>query len=248
MDKLWIIARKDLREAFRSRTTYFYIVILIFLSFTYFSTYMALANQVKNSNGGHAALVQVSQFYINSLINTLPLWYAVFICTIFAAYSVIVDKARRNLESLMATPVSLNQIWMAKTLAVAFPSIVIALIETLLVYLVMSFAVISPTVGSVLIPDAVAIVTAVVLAPVLIFVIVAIVIYFQLVMANPRIANFAFTGIFLLLFFGGSYLSGRGQSQPYSLVYIAIIITGGVAAYILSRRLTKEKVVLSSKG
>jgi ABC-type Na+ efflux pump permease subunit len=32
MNKLWIIARKDIREAFRSRTTYFYIVILIFLS------------------------------------------------------------------------------------------------------------------------------------------------------------------------------------------------------------------------
>jgi ABC-type Na+ efflux pump permease subunit len=148
------------------------------------------------------------------LINTLPLWYAVFICTVFAAYSVIVDKAKRNLESLMATRVSIKQIWMSKTLAVAFPSIVIALIETLLVYLVMSFWVIRPAVGSIIIPDPITIVTAVILAPAVIFIIAAIVIYFQLVIANPRIANFAFTGIFLLLFFGGSFLSGSGQAQP----------------------------------
>ncbi len=114
----------------------------------------------------------------------------------------------------MATRVSIKQIWMSKTLAVAFPSIVIALIETLLVYLVMSFWVIRPAVGSIIIPDPITIVTAVILAPAVIFIIAAIVIYFQLVIANPRIANFAFTGIFLLLFFGGSFLSGSGQAQP----------------------------------
>jgi ABC-2 type transport system permease protein len=248
MSKLWIIARKDIREAFRSRSTYIYIALLIVLSFSYVSTYISLINQIKENHGTQATLLQASQVFLNSLVYTLPLWYAVFICTIFATYSVIVDKAKRNLESLMATPVSLKIIWMAKTLAVTLPSIIIAFIVAFIAYVLINLAVVIPDVGSFVAPSPIAIFTSIVLIPLLIFAIAALVIYLQLVISNPRIANFAFTAVFLLLFFGGSFLGRTGMELSFGLIYIGLIIVCGIVAYFLSRSLTKEKVVLSSKG
>ena len=37
-NKLWIIAKKDIGEAFRSRSTYFVIIIMIVLTVTYIAS------------------------------------------------------------------------------------------------------------------------------------------------------------------------------------------------------------------
>ena len=60
------------------------------------------------------------------------------ICGVFSAYAIIMDKAKRTLESLLATPVSLRQIWLGKSLAVALPSVAIALLVSLLALLAMN--------------------------------------------------------------------------------------------------------------
>ena len=39
MGKVFIIAKKDIKEAFRSRTTYFYVLFLCFLSVQYFASF-----------------------------------------------------------------------------------------------------------------------------------------------------------------------------------------------------------------
>ena len=44
MNKIWVIARKDIGEAFRSRSTYVFIVIMLFLTFSYVSSYHAHVN------------------------------------------------------------------------------------------------------------------------------------------------------------------------------------------------------------
>jgi ABC-2 type transport system permease protein len=244
MNKLWVIARKDIREAFRSRSTYLYIALLFFLTFTYFSTYTSLIGKETNP----AQINAKSLLFINSIISTLPMMYGVLICTIFAAYSVIVEKAKRNLESLMCTPVSLKKIWMAKALAVTLPSVIIALGVTLLGYIIMNIVLIIPRTGAFVIPGFPEIINAVIIVPFLIFAVVSLVIYLQLVIANPRIANLAFTGIFLLLFFGANIITQMGLDWNFSIIYLIIIALCGAVCLLLSRSLTKERVMLSSKG
>jgi ABC-type transport system involved in multi-copper enzyme maturation permease subunit len=39
MNKIWVIARKDISEAFRSRSTYVIIIIMIILTISYISGY-----------------------------------------------------------------------------------------------------------------------------------------------------------------------------------------------------------------
>lgn len=182
MNQVWVIAKKDIRESIRSRTTYIYIVFLFLLAFSSFTTYSVLAHQ---NAGNKVALVEASRIFLNNITYTLPMWYAILVCTVFATYSVVVEKAKRNMESLMATPVSLNKIWMGKTLAVVLPSVVIATVVTILAYLIMSVVLVVPHTGIFIAPSALAIISALILVPSVIFTVTALVIYIQLIISNP---------------------------------------------------------------
>jgi ABC-type Na+ efflux pump permease subunit len=248
MDKIWIIARKDIKEAFRSRSTYIFILIMLVLTVSYFSSYNALINNLHRQNADQQAIIGASQVFLNNIIYVIPMIYSIFVCTIFANYSVILDKAKRNIESLMATPVNLNQIWIGKSLAVTLPSIIIGIGVAVVMYVVMNVAFVIPRTGQFIIPDPLAIMSTFIIVPILVFAIVMIVINVQLVISNPRIANFVFTGIFLILLFGVNALGGLGIEVSFGLIYIGAIVICAAISWILSRSLTREKVILSSKG
>jgi ABC-type Na+ efflux pump permease subunit len=244
MKKIWIIARKDISEAFRSRSTYVFAVIMLLVYFSYVNNY---SNAVKTL-ATQQAVNDFSRSFLNGMAYILPMMFSIFVCSIFANYSVIVDKAKRNIESLMATPISVEQLWIGKSLAVTLPSVVFGVCVSILGYAIMNFGVVVPNTHSFIFPDVLAIVTAILIVPVLVFSIVAVVIYIQLIISNPRIANLVFSGIFILLIFGVNALGGLGVSIGYfSLVYLGLIVVCAVVSYILSRSLTKEKVLLSSK-
>ena len=239
-NKLWIIAKKDIGEAFRSRSTYFVIIIMIVLTATYIAGYV---DTVKDYDKQQA--ITYSRIFLDSLAYIMPMMFSIFVCSVFANYSVIVDKAKRNIESLMATPVSIKQIWLGKSLAVTLPSLLVGITIAILSYCVMDFWFVMPKTGIFIIPNIWAIVSAVLLVPALLFAIVSIVTYIQLVVTNPRIGNFVFSGIFFLLLIGVNTLSGVGLS--FALIYLGVIIVCTVISYFLSFSLTKERVLLSSK-
>jgi ABC-2 type transport system permease protein len=247
MGKIWIVARKDILESFRSRSTYVYIVVMFVLTFSYYGTYSSQINSLIRQNASQTQIREVSAIILNTIAYILPMMYSIFVCTIFANYSVVVDKAKHNIESLMVTPISLRQIWMGKALAVTLPSIAIGITVALISYVIINLVAAVPRAGGFVVPEAFAIVTALVIVPALIFAIVALVIYVQLVISNPRIANLVFTAIFLLLLFGVNILSGLGISINVGLIYLGVMAVCAVIALRLSRSLTKEKVVLSSK-
>jgi ABC-2 type transport system permease protein len=246
MSKAWVIARKDIREASRSRSTYFYIVLLCLLSVPFLSTLREVLNASLRQGVTLITLQNVIQTYVNNASYTLPLVLTMLICGIFSAYSVIIEKARRTLESLLATPVSLRQIWIGKSLAVTLPSVIISLVVAFAAITALNFIFVVPRVGHVIFPDPVSILTAIVFIPVVTFFIVAIVGFLQLVIFNPRIANFAFTVIFLVVYF--TTILGNASVPNLNYIFIGVAGVLGIATLILSRFLDKEKVVLSSKG
>lgn len=248
MKKPWIIARKDIREALHSRSTYIYVAIMIGLSFTYLSSYNSVMESLKSSHAASQSIYEASRAFLNSITYALPLMYSILICTIFAAYSVIVDKAKRNLESLMVTPLSLRQIWAGKALAVTLPSVIIGLAVSILGYVIINFTSVVPQTGQFIFPEPLAILTAFIIVPLLVLAVVFIVIYMQLIISNPRVANLAFTAIFLILFFGANILTSLGININFSFIYLAVAALCGAASYLFSRSLTKERVLMSSKG
>ncbi len=244
-NKLLVIARKDIGEAFRSRSTYVVILVMLVLTFSYISVY---SEYVKSLNNDQQSIRAYSRVFLNSLAYILPMMFSIFVCSVFANYAVIVDKAKRNLESLMATPVSIKQIWMGKSLAVTLPSIVIGITVAIVSFLVMDIWFVMPKAGTFIFPGIWAIVSALIIVPILLFTIVSIVTYIQLVITNPRIGNFVFSGIFFLLLFGLNALGGLGVSTSYlALIYLGVIALCAAISYFLSFSLTKERVLLSNK-
>jgi ABC-2 type transport system permease protein len=245
MNKIWIISRKDISDVFRSRSTYVFLVIMIFLTFVYISIYNSNVKELKNNT---LSINNYSRAYLSTLAYILPLMFSNFICSIFANYAVIVDKAKRNIESLMATPVSIKQIWMGKSLAVTLPSTGIGIGMAIISYLVLDIGFVMPKTGSFISPGIVPIVSALIIIPILLFTIVAIVTYIQLTITNPRIGNFVFSGVFIILLIVGETLLGMGLSTNFlALIYLILILVCTGIVYLLSFSLTKERVLLSSK-
>jgi hypothetical protein len=97
-------------------------------------------------------------------------------------------------------------------------------------------------------PAAMAVVSALIIIPALVFSIVAIVINIQLIIANPKLANLVFTFMFVLVLLGVTAFGGLGVSLNYlPLVYVGIITLCALVSFVMARILTKEKVLLSSK-
>jgi hypothetical protein len=107
---------------------------------------------------------------------------------------------------------------------------------------------IMPKTNSFIWPDFVAGISTLILVPVLVFTIVSIVTFIQLVITNPRIGNFVFSGFFFLLLLGSNLPAILGLPYSYfALIYLGFIVICGAVSWVLSHSLTKEKVLLSSK-
>jgi ABC-2 type transport system permease protein len=242
--KIWIIASKDVSEAFRSRSIYLVGVVGAIFAFSFGAAY----NRNLAANASAAVITGYSRDFLSMVVYIVPLMYSIIICNVFSNYTVVLDKARRNIESLMATPVSIKQVWLGKSLSVVLPSLVLGLGVSIIVFLGFEFVLVIPNAHAFIVPEALSFVTALIVVPVLIFTIVSVVTNIQLVIANPRIANLVFTAIFILLVLGFNLLGKFGATMSYfALAYLGVAALCVVIDLILSRSLTKEKVLLSSK-
>jgi ABC-type transport system involved in multi-copper enzyme maturation permease subunit len=168
----------------------------------------------------------------------------------FGSLPVTKEKINGNIESLLATPLSPRSIWMGKCLAVFLPGFVISIASTLIVVLAVNFAAVMPATGSFVLPASV-LLTSFLVNPLLFFGLLAFIVLFCLA-NNPDIA---ITPSFIVgfgLMIGIPVGVGLGvidlASWSFTLWYLAGTVIACSAVLYLSRLLTKENVVLSSKG
>ncbi len=248
MDKVWIVAKKDIIEAFKSKITILYILVLFLLPLTYFEVVKDSLNTLIKEGQSPSTIRDTAQALVNIASYTLPLTLAMLICAFFSNSGIVMDKAKHTLESLLATPMSLRKIWLGKSLSVALPSILISLFVTFLIIIFLNIAIINPKVDSFVLPGALSIATSLIITPLMTFLVVAIVSVLQLTIANPRIANLAFSVIFLGIYIYLQTISKPSVTWYFALIYLsAMVVLVGITA-LLDRILTKEKIVLSSKG
>jgi ABC-type Na+ efflux pump permease subunit len=191
MHKILVIAKKDLRDLGRTRSTYLYLLVLILVSWPYFSGLTSQISSLKES-ASPADVQAWCQVFINSMVCTLPFALTMLLCSAFSAYTIVLEKAKRTLESLMSTPISLRQIWIGKSLSVALPGVAAGLVVTYVVLAILNYWVLIPQVGGLILPQPLSVFSSVIVMPLLAFMLVLIVSYFQLTMANPRIASLAY--------------------------------------------------------
>jgi len=246
MNRTFILVRKDIKEAFASKSTLWYIIILVVIAYPYFEMVKTATDRLISQSASLTTIAESAQSTLNSMFFSLPMVLVMLSCSVFAAYAIMLDKTKRSLESLLATPLSLRQLWVAKSLAVTLPSVIIGVSVAVILVIILNIWVFVPAGVGLIIPGVQSLVSGLVLIPVLTFLTVNIVAFLQFVMSNPRYASLVFSGIFIAIYL--MTLFGVSVNWDFSLIYLAMIAILTVINIILSRFLTKEKIVLSSKA
>jgi len=184
------------------------------------------------------------------IVYFIPLFVLISFIWAFASLPITKEKVNGNIESLLVTPLSPKAIWMGKGLAIFLPGFIIAVVSTLVVVLAVNFAAIMPATGNFFLPAPV-LLTGFLFNPLLFFGLLSFIVLFSLV-SNPEtaIAPSFLLGFGLMIGVPLGVATGAINlaSWSFSLWYLAgAIVIWAVVCY-LSRLLTKENIVLSSKG
>lgn len=248
MRRTSIVFRRDLREL--RRTNAFRIVVIVFAVIT---IGIAVGTSVALGRAewlGVEAAKPHLELIIGIIVYFLTLSVLISFIWVFAIVSITKEKVNGNIESLLATPLSPKAIWMGKGLAIFLPGFVIAIVSTLVVVLAVNFAAIIPAAGNFFLPAPVFL-TGFLINPLLFFGLTSFTILFSLA-NNPDIAVVPsfLLGFGLMIGIPVGVATGAIDlaSWSFALYYLAgAIVVWAVICY-LSRLLTKEKIVLSSKG
>lgn len=115
------------------------------------------------------AVLFITQFIIPEVRKSIPdqsvidnylgliLFTTSFLCigvyaNVFAFQSLTREKARGNIQALLATPLEPRDIWIGKSLAVFIPGLVFAMVMTFAVLLVINYAFLIPDIGFIVTP------------------------------------------------------------------------------------------------
>jgi len=230
MRTLLLIATKDIAELLKEQRMLlmFIVTAFILLSLPY--------DMVENIGRSHPfLLVQALDMFMIyfSLMGILFISYA-------AVYRVFYrEKNSGTLSALMAAPVTIRQIWLGKSLAVA----VTAYLFSLLLAAAFVFLV-NHTTGLSVYPSPGAVLLLLFVNPLLAFLLVALLGILYLLIKDEMKARIGF----FILIFGGFYLlkavrlPQAGQVAPYLLLLLFVLFLANV---ILLRLLSNERVVLS---
>jgi ABC-2 type transport system permease protein len=190
------------------------------------------------------------ELFIGLAANYVPLIF-LFICVAtWATDPIAKEKAKGPIESLLATPLTARGVWIGKSLAIFLPAYVMGLIATLIVILAMNLAAILPTTGHFVLPLPAAF-TSFLFLPLFMLALILVGIVFSLI-TNPVIGQtiIIFVGVVLMQVVGqvGGRFLWLLTSWDYALYNLAGAALLGIIAFYLSRSLTKERIILSSKG
>ena len=168
---------------------------------------------------------------------------------VFTANNLVKEKAQRLFESILAGPVGVRTLWMAKTLAVFLPGLVLCEAFAIASFLGVNALIIAPRMGFLSSPAM--IFNALALVPILYFPLCCLVLLVGL-SANPIagnvIANIAFAVLVTLVINLVIRAGLDVGSSVFTLVHLALAAGVGLLVLVLQPRLTKERVVLSSRA
>jgi ABC-2 type transport system permease protein len=249
MNEILVILKKDIRETVRSKTFILTIgaaiVVLFFLTNVTRDNVTAILEQGVTAN----ELTGYVQPIVGGSLFTTAIIIAIYFSYCINSYTLLVEKTKRSLESLLCTPLSLRQFLFGKTLAMFVPSTILSLILTIVTFCVINIFIISPKLGYWIYPGIAPIITILICIPPIVLFLSALFHMLQLMISNVRLI----TVIFMIILVGtinGLVFSLRLSASSWPVVYISLGIAAVIALvdYFLYRVLTKEKIILSSKS
>ncbi|MFA5367795.1 MAG: ABC transporter permease [Dehalococcoidia bacterium] len=243
-----IILHRDFRELRQSNA--FRIIVIVSALIT-----VAAATGISIVLSGQSWVGDATGEWALELITGLiayfmPLLILITFIWSFATLPITREKINGNIECLLATPLTPRALWLGKCLAVFLPGYAVSVISALLVLLAVNLIAIHPATGCFILP-APALLTGFIINPLLFFGLLAFMVLFSIA-NNPEIAiapSFILGfGLMMGLPIGLATGTIDVASWAFALWYfIGTAVVWAIVLY-LSRLLSKENIVLSSKG
>ncbi|MDD5701220.1 MAG: hypothetical protein PHU23_04130 [Dehalococcoidales bacterium] len=248
MKRMFLILRRDFKEM-RSTTAFRIMIILVAFVTVAASAGVSIALRLQSWYGIQQA-VPALDLILGLLAYFLPFVVLMVFVWAFASIQISNEKVNGNLESILATPISPKTLWMGKCLAIFMPAYLISIIATIIMLLVITLAAVLPGWGMVVLPAA-ALANGLIINPLLSFALLAFIVLFSIA-NNPDIATAPslLVGFALMIGIPVGLLTGviDLNSWSFALWYlVGAVVCWGVVLY-LTRLLTRQNIVLSSKG
>ena len=244
MNKLMIVVKKDLRETFRTKAFYVSLGIVVFV----------MVMMVQGMGEGINVLLGVGnildiQAFLGTIAFMLSLMLMMLFCIYINAYTLTMEKIKHSIESLLCTPLSLRQIYLGKTLALFLPSLILGWLFTFCGVVGINQLFIVPKLGQFVLPGAAPLVAILVIMPIIFFFLCLLIVDLQLIIVNVRWVNTALLVVIFAISFGLSPILRFGAaSWSIVLVSLGVAVILAIIVFLLSPRVTKERIILNSKG
>jgi ABC-type transport system involved in multi-copper enzyme maturation permease subunit len=246
--RIGIVFRRDFREL--RQTGAFLIISILFAIVTVAASVIIIIVLRKQGLPGKEIAGPMLELIIGLVAYFLPLFILMTFIWAFANLTIIKEKVNGNIESLLATPLSPREIWIAKTLAIFLPGYVMSVTSTLIILLAVNFFAVIPVTGNFILPISL-LLTGFLINPLLFLALLLFIVLFSLA-NNPdiAIAPSFLVGFGLMI---GIPLGVATRAINLASWSFAFWCLGAVILFLaidlgLYRMLTKENIVLSSKG
>jgi len=247
--RMSIVFNRDLRE--HRQTGAFLIIVIVFTIIT------IIAAVVTNIVLGRQEWLQIKtaarpmlELIMGLIAYFLPLSILMTFIWVFSSLPIIKEKVNGNIASLLATTLTPKEIWMGKSLAIFLPGFIISVVSTLIVLLSVNLTTIRPVTGNFFLPVPL-LLTSLLVNPLLFLGLLLFIILFSLA-KNPdtAITPSFLVGFGLMTGIPLGVATGKINLASWSFCLWCLAGTAVFWAVVLffSRLLTKENIVLSSKG
>jgi ABC-2 type transport system permease protein len=248
MNRIGIVMKRDYREL--RQTAAFRIMIIIMAAVTVAAAVGISIALSRQSWLGEPEARPVLGLFIGLVLYFLPFVILLAFVWAFGNLPVTREKVNGNIESLMATPLSPRGLWLGKSFAIFLPAYLISIVTSAVVVAAINLTAILPATGEFMLPVS-TLILGFVANPLLFLALLLFMILFSMA-NNPDIA----LGPSLIIGFGmmmGMPVGlGMGWFDLSSWMFTLWYLVGTVAVLsvvlCLTRLLTRQNVVLSSKG
>ncbi|OGD35108.1 hypothetical protein A2V94_08945 [Candidatus Atribacteria bacterium RBG_16_35_8] len=236
----------NLKNNLRSKIVlliYIIIVVICVLSLTATFCLITIAPEMSKDSPDKSML----ELYLGLIMYSTSLIALGVYINAFAANSLTREKSRSIIESLLATPLKSKDIWIARSIAIFIPGLIIGVIFTLIVMIAVNYIYFVPRIGFIFNPW---IAVSSFLAAPLIYICLSFITHLIGLTGKPANANIIvqiFLPVFVTLMINLTIHNVLDiNSWSFTAVNIGVAAIIIIAIIPLLHRLTNERIVLSS--
>jgi ABC-type transport system involved in multi-copper enzyme maturation permease subunit len=248
LKRISIVFYRDFREL--RQTNAFLIISILFAAITFIASIIIIITLRSQAWVGKENAKPMLELIIGLIAYFLPLMVLMTFIWAFANLTIIKEKVEGNIESLLATPLSPKEIWIGKSIAIFLPGYIISIISTLIILIAINFTVIIPATGNFILPIPLLLLSFLI-NPLFFLALLLFIVLFSLA-NNPDIAIAPSFLIGFGLMIGIPIGVATGVINLVSWSFTLWCLGGTIILWVINfclyRLLTKENIVLSSKG